>query len=97
MPARISTGAGYHKILDIRQDIGCGRLSQDIINGISSEPASLPSILLWNEKGLELFDRFSQTLSYYPYHSEIEILKRCASEIASSMPSGSAIVELGCG
>jgi uncharacterized SAM-dependent methyltransferase len=97
MLAPILAGAGDHKIFDIRQDIDYLGVPEDIINGLSSDPPSLPSFLLWDDKGLELFDRFSQTASYYPFHSEIEILNRCASEIAGNVPPGGALIELGCG
>jgi len=86
-----------HKILDIRQDIDYLRLPEQIINGLSSKPPFLPSFLLWNDKGLELFDRFSQIFSYYLFHSEIEILNRYASEISANVPHGDALIELGCG
>ncbi len=97
MPAHVLADAGDHMIFDIRQDIDYLGVPESIIDGLSSYPPSLPSFLLWDNKGLELFDRFSQTESYYPFHSEIEILNRRAVDIARSVPPGGAVIELGCG
>lgn len=97
MLSPILTDAGDHTVFDIRQDVDYIGVPETIINGLSSDPPSLPSFLLWDDKGLELFDRFSQTPSYYPFHVEIDILNRCASEIAGSVPHGGAVIELGCG
>ncbi|KAF9889672.1 hypothetical protein FE257_007180 [Aspergillus nanangensis] len=88
---------GDHQIFDIRQDIENVQLRNNIIDGLSPYPASLPSSLLWTAPGLRLFDRFSQTPSYYPFHSEIEILQQSAAEIADGVPAGAVLIELGCG
>lgn len=84
-------------IRDIRKDVDGIEVGEEVIKGLLSDPPHLPEALLWNDTGLELFDRFSQTPSYYPYHSEIEILNEHASKIAESVTTGGAIIELGCG
>lgn len=84
-------------IYDIRQHAEHTDLRKEIIKGLSSSPPSLPSLLLWDDNGQELFDRYSQTSTYYPFHSEIEVLDRYATDIAECVPCGSALIELGCG
>lgn len=98
MPGIKINGLSGYDIYDIRQDTSeCVDLRREIIKGLWSQPRSLPSLLLWDDNGQDLFDRFSQTPTYYPFHSEIEILDRSASEIAESLPESSALIELGCG
>lgn len=88
MPDGILTSPDEHKILYIRQDVDYLDLPEQTYDGLSSTPPCLSLFLSWNDKGLELFGRFSQTLSYYPFHSEIEILNRGASAISANVPNG---------
>jgi uncharacterized SAM-dependent methyltransferase len=84
-------------IQDIRQskhEIGA---REALVQGLISNPPRIPEFLLWDDKGLALFDIFVQTPTYYPFHSEIEIFQQYASEIVNNIPSGSAVIELGCG
>lgn len=98
MPGIKINGFSGYEIYDVRQETSeCVDLRREIIKGLKSQHRSLPALLLWDDNGQELFDRFSQTPTYYPFHSEIEILDQCASEIAKSVPESSALIELGCG
>lgn len=85
------------QIFDIRQDYDSLDLREEIRNGLGARPPSLPSLLLWDDQGQKLFDRFSQTPTYYPFHSEIEVLNRNGADIGASVPAGGALLELGCG
>jgi uncharacterized SAM-dependent methyltransferase len=85
------------RIFDIRQSFNSLDLEGDIITGLQSQPPTLPSLLLWNDRGQMLFDRFSQTPSYYPFHSEIEVLSQYGSHIGGSIPTDGVLLELGCG
>ncbi|RMJ26304.1 Pfam:DUF2260 [Aspergillus sp. HF37] len=85
------------EIYDIRHDTKSTGLQQEVIQGLSADPLSLPSLLLWDDRGQELFDSFSQTPSYYPFHSELEIINKRSADIARSVPDKSALIELGCG
>ncbi|KAK2758726.1 hypothetical protein FQN54_003416 [Arachnomyces sp. PD_36] len=98
MPGIRVDGFDAYEIYDIRQDSSpCIDLRGEIIKGLKSQPKTLPGLLLWDDNGQQLFDVFSQTPTYYPFHSEVEILDHRASEIAGSVPEGSALIELGCG
>lgn len=85
------------QIFDIRAGHDSLDLREEIKNGLGSQPPTLPSLLLWDDQGQKLFDRFSQTSSYYPFHGEIEVLSQYGSDIGASMPAGGALLELGCG
>ncbi|KAL4076341.1 histidine-specific methyltransferase [Scleroderma citrinum] len=67
---------------------------------------TLPSMILYDEVGLLLYDKFSaETPEYYPFGAEMEILKMRADEIVqvmhvrsnSAIVPGEVVVELGAG
>ncbi|KAJ1826190.1 hypothetical protein LPJ56_002306, partial [Coemansia sp. RSA 2599] len=57
----------------------------------------LPLVLLYDNKGLELFDRITYLPEYYLTDCEIEVLKSNIHEIVAEIPDGSDVIELGCG
>lgn len=87
---------------DIKQDHGeqvqQSDYRQQIIDGLkdASDP-SVPSVLLWDDVGLKLFGALTLTPGYAPFHSEIAILNQNAEEMVQMVPSGTLLVELGCG
>ncbi|KAJ1750709.1 hypothetical protein LPJ78_000322 [Coemansia sp. RSA 989] len=58
---------------------------------------ALPTVLLYDEVGLDLFDRITYLPEYYLTNSEIDIFKTSAREIVAEIPNGSDVIELGCG
>ncbi|CAG9984606.1 unnamed protein product [Clonostachys byssicola] len=72
-------------------------LSELIVQGLLSTPLKLPSLLLWDDDGLRLFDALTQTPTYYLHDKEVEILAQYANDMAARIPSGSVLIELGCG
>lgn len=60
---------------------------------------SLPSLLLWDEKGQSLYDSILATPSYYPYRVENALLQKQIGHIASTIASSTTdiLVELGAG
>lgn len=84
-------------IIDIRQLNDSLDLKAEINAGLCSQPPTLPTLLLWDDEGQKLFDQFSQTPCYYPFHGEIEILGRHGFDIGATAPSKGALLELGCG
>ncbi|ODV92841.1 hypothetical protein CANCADRAFT_94337 [Tortispora caseinolytica NRRL Y-17796] len=93
-PARDSMGA---KIVDIRRSastepaISVADLKQSLTHN------QLPTLLLYDEKGLQLFEDITYVSEYYLTNAEIEILKTESEEIAFRIPDGSTLVELGSG
>ncbi|KAI3326430.1 histidine-specific methyltransferase [Xylariaceae sp. AK1471] len=88
---------GQPQILDIRQGYNSLDLKEEITNSLRSQPPSIPSLLLWDDQGQKLFDRLSQNPSYYPFHSEMDVLSQYGSSIGGSMPADGVLLELGCG
>ncbi|KAK3937424.1 histidine-specific methyltransferase [Diplogelasinospora grovesii] len=60
---------------------------------------TMPSLLLWDEKGQDLYNEILASNQYYPYRVENELLKQRIDEIASTVASSSTdmVVELGAG
>ena len=57
----------------------------------------LPGLLLYNEEGLRLFEQMTYQPDYYLTGLEIDILSKYATEIASGIPEGALLLELGAG
>lgn len=89
-------------ILDIRQDGVLTPLVDQIRSGLNPTDGgekSLPTLLLYNEEGLKMFEKITYLEEYYPTGQEIQVLERYADRIADRIApqSGSMIVELGSG
>ena len=87
-------------IIDIRRKELELYLVDDIRRGLQkSKGASLtlPTLLLYDEAGLKLFEDITYLDQYYLTNAEIEVLTHYADKIAMKLPAGSLIVELGSG
>ncbi len=87
-------------IIDIRQ----GGLDFSIIDDMrkklnpgKGEEKEMPTLLLYDEQGLKLFEDITYLEEYYLTNAEIEVLIDHADEIAKSIRPGSQVVELGSG
>lgn len=87
----------YPPLHDIRQSSELLDLKSCVISGLTSPQKSLPSLLLWDEQGLEKFDAWTQCPHYYPKQREVEIINRYRDEIAGTQPGELVLIELGCG
>ena len=58
---------------------------------------SLPTMLLYDEQGLKLFEDITYLEEYYLTNAEINVLERYADNITKSIRTGSRLVELGSG
>ncbi|KAJ1664739.1 hypothetical protein IW140_002987 [Coemansia sp. RSA 1813] len=82
-------------------------LFRGIVEGLTTRKAlpgttdpeyrTLPTILLYDDLGLELFDRITYLPEYYLTTSEIDILETKIQEIVAEIPNDSDVIELGCG
>ncbi|GFF23640.1 N-methyltransferase [Aspergillus udagawae] len=98
MPGIEIRNASGCQVYDIRQQQEDSiDLQAKIRAGLSLTPISLPSLLLWDEEGLRRFDKFAGSGLYYLRDKELEILQKRVLEIAAVIPTGSVLVELGCG
>lgn len=87
-------------IIDIRSDAAGIELKQLILEGLQpkdGEEKTLPTLLLYDNAGLKLFERITYLDEYYLTGDEIEVLEKHASQIAERIPDNSMVVELGSG
>ena len=87
-------------IFDIRQDqIGASILEdmQRHLRPIDGEEKKMPTMLLYDEEGLQLFENITYLEEYYLTNAEIEVLEKYADTIVDYVPRGSQLVELGSG
>jgi L-histidine N-alpha-methyltransferase len=71
--------------------------ASSVLAGLSARPRRLSCRWLYDERGSRLFERICQQPEYYPTRAELSILRERAGEIASALPAGGALVELGSG
>lgn len=80
-------GLGVSLVDEIREKLRPGK----------GEEKRLPTLLLYDERGLKIFEDITYLDEYYLTNAEIEVLTTHAAEIVQSLPEGSMIVELGSG
>ncbi len=80
-------GLGVSLVDEIREKLRPGK----------GEEKRLPTLLLYDERGLKIFEDITYLDEYYLTNAEIEALTTHAAEIAQSLREGSMIVELGSG
>ncbi|KAI1530374.1 hypothetical protein PtrSN001C_008697 [Pyrenophora tritici-repentis] len=88
------------KIIDIRVDTAESDILADIKKGLRPENGGekkLPTLLLYDQEGLRLFEKITYQEEYYLTNAEIEVLETYADSIAERISSPSIIVELGSG
>ena len=100
VPEPLEPRIGNVDIIDIRQD----RIEHSILDEMLAKlrpPAgatkSMPTLLLYDEEGLKLFEDITYLEQYYLTNAEIDVLSHYADEIASRIAPGSMVVELGSG
>lgn len=72
-------------------------LYQDVIDGLSATPRSLPPKYLYDETGAALFDRITRLPEYYPTRTELQILERHVDEMARAIGPRVHLIEFGSG
>lgn len=93
----MSKGVSIHDIR--RGDDDTAELRAELISGLldAGSTKHLPPILLWDEKGQDLFEDITLSPHYYPYRVELELLNSWNEEIIESVEPGTVIIELGAG
>jgi uncharacterized SAM-dependent methyltransferase len=87
-------------IIDIRKDREEYSILQGIKTGLRPESGNgktLPTLLLYDVNGLQLFEKITYLEEYYLTNTEIEVLERYAGNIAQKIKPNSIILELGSG
>ncbi|KDR74728.1 hypothetical protein GALMADRAFT_99003 [Galerina marginata CBS 339.88] len=105
-PSFKSPGRLEIPILDIRSK-GTSGIESGLEEAIRAEVSAglsrgyndkeLPSLLLYDEEGLRLFEEITYQPDYYLTGVEINLLSKYASQIADAVPDGATILELGAG
>ncbi|KAG6003635.1 Ergothioneine biosynthesis protein 1 [Claviceps maximensis] len=89
-----------HDVIDIRSNKANFDLKDALTSSFNPSDGGarrLPTLLLYDEKGLQLFEQITYLDEYYLTGYEIGLLKKHSSEIASKIPDGSMLMELGSG
>ena len=92
--------AGGNRIIEIRSDREELSLHKAILDGLSAKDGAekrLPTLLLYDEAGLKLFESITYLDEYYLTGAEIGVLEAHADEIARTLHPGSIVLELGSG
>jgi dimethylhistidine N-methyltransferase len=74
-----------------------GDMRAEVIQGLSSNPKTLPCKYFYDAKGSGLFDRICELEEYYPTRTEISILDAGAKAIAERLGENVLLLELGSG
>jgi L-histidine Nalpha-methyltransferase / hercynylcysteine S-oxide synthase len=75
-------------------------LKNEILDGLNSKQnsmKSIPTIVLYDDRGLQYFDQITYLKEYYLTEAEIDILKNKIDQIIDYFSDGSSIIELGSG
>ncbi|KAI1178984.1 histidine-specific methyltransferase [Nemania sp. FL0916] len=87
-------------IIDVRSSTNGADLRNDLLQKLQpgdGNEKKIPTILLYDEIGLKLFEEITYLDEYYLTNAEIELLNVGAAEIAERLAPGSMVVELGSG
>ena len=86
-------------LIDIRREELGFSLLDEIHKRLRPESLekTLPTLLLYDEKGLKLFEDITFLDEYYLTNAEIEVLTKHAVRIAQCIQDDSLIIELGSG
>ncbi|TAQ87539.1 hypothetical protein B7494_g4128 [Chlorociboria aeruginascens] len=86
-------------IINIRHDAVEINLKGELLSLLMPErgPKRMPTLLLYDELGLQLFEKVTYLPEYYLTNAEIDVLERSADSIARAVPPNSMVVELGSG
>src|SRR5919201_3060237 len=69
----------------------------DAIASLSSNPRTLPCKYFYDQRGAALFQKICELPEYYVTRTEIDILSRCHTEIASQIGPNVELIGLGTG
>lgn len=94
----IKTHSHTHlKIKISRRDQSVESFAEDVINGLSSTPKTLPPKYFYDNSGSVLFEQICELPEYYPTRTERAILEKYVDEIVNHTPENTTLIELGSG
>jgi dimethylhistidine N-methyltransferase len=80
-----------------RELVGLPAYAEEVRDGLTTYPKSLPCKLFYDRRGSALFEEITRLPEYYLTRTELEILHRRSGEIARAAGAGITVVELGAG
>ncbi|KAJ1945377.1 hypothetical protein EC988_005766, partial [Linderina pennispora] len=95
--AAASPDHNHKRIPAIARQIIESLTTHKTLPGSTQEMRSLPTLLLYDNHGLDLFDQITYLPEYYLTSCEIEVLKNNIAQIVDEIPDDSDVIELGCG
>ena len=69
----------------------------EVLDGLRSEPRTLPCKYFYDEIGSGLFDEICELDEYYLTRTELAIMQQYGAEMANAIGSGCMLVEFGSG
>jgi len=69
----------------------------DVVDGLSRRPRSLPCKYFYDERGSQLFEKICKLDEYYLTRTELSIMRQYANEMAEQIGPGVSFVEYGSG
>jgi len=71
--------------------------AEEVINGLKKSPRCIPPKFFYDKRGSHIFDDICETAEYYVTRTEIELLKKYATEISELIGANCLLVEPGSG
>ncbi|KEF55758.1 uncharacterized protein A1O9_08509 [Exophiala aquamarina CBS 119918] len=97
MAIHYSRGVRFHDIRGDKSSLSLLAMLKESLNPTDKSPRTFPTLLLYDEKGLKLFEDITYLDEYYLTNAEIQALEAHADEIVERIPRGTRLVELGSG
>lgn len=72
-------------------------LKDSILAGLTAQTKSIPTLVLYDDRGLQLFDQITYLDEYYLTNAEMDILNTKADQIVKDVKDSSVVIELGAG
>jgi len=85
------------KVKISRRDKSVDSFAEDVLDGLSSHPKTLPPKYFYDRVGSKLFEEICDLPEYYVTRTEFSILQNFADDIAARFDDGVTLVELGSG
>lgn len=86
-----------YDITEIRNPFQKDDLRKRISKGLAATPKSLPSLLLWDERGHQLFEAITKSKDYYGTTADKEILVENLELVCDMIADDGILIELGSG
>lgn len=96
-------GSTHDKLQSRTLDIGGFKLGESLLLMLKDRMLSpgkqcvLPSPLLSDDKGLDIWHKINRLPAYYQTNEEVRLLELHGSAIANEVPHGCALIDLGYG